>query len=50
MKSILIITVVSLPIIILLWIVKKLDNIEKYNFKQEQLNKSFEKARRENES
>ena len=33
MKSILIITVVSLPIIILLWIVKKLDNIEKYNFK-----------------
>ena len=45
MKSILIITVVSLPIIILLWIVKKLVNIEKYNFKQEQLNKSFKKAK-----
>lgn len=45
MKSILIISIISLPIIILLWIVKKLDNIEKYNLRQEQLNKSFEKAK-----
>jgi len=45
MKSILIISIISLPIMVLLWIVKKLDNIEKYNFRQEQLNKSFEKAK-----
>ena len=47
MKSIIIIFVVTLPIGILLWIVNRLDKIEKDNFRQEQLNKSFNKAKGE---
>ena len=45
MKSIIIIFVVTLPIAILLWVVGRLDKIEKDNFRQEQLNKSFNKAK-----
>jgi len=47
MKSIIIIFVVTLPIVILLWIVNRLDKIEKDNFRQEQLNRSFNKAKEE---
>ena len=47
MKSIIIIFVVTLPIAILLWIVNRLDKIEKDNFRQEQLNRSFNKAKGE---
>jgi len=47
MKSIIIIFVVTLPIAILLWIVNRLDKIEKDNFRQEKLNKSFNKAKEE---
>jgi len=47
MKSIIIIFVVTLPIAILLWIVNRLDKIEKDNFRQEQLNKSFNKSKEE---
>ena len=49
MKTTLLITIFLAPIYLLLWAVKKLDNNEEYKWRQEQLTKSFNKAKGEEE-
>lgn len=49
MKATLLITIFLAPIYLLLWAVKKLDNNEEDKWRQEQLTKSFNKAKGEEE-
>ena len=49
MKTTLLITIFLAPIYLLLWAVKKLDNLETDKWRQEQLTKSFNKAKGEEE-
>tara|TARA_R100001460_G_scaffold28698_4_gene57390 strand:- start:5106 stop:5252 length:147 start_codon:yes stop_codon:yes gene_type:complete len=47
MKITLLITLFLTPIYLLLWIVRKLDNLETDKWRQEQLEKSFNRAKGE---
>ena len=45
MKTTLLITIFLTPIYLLLWVVKKLNNLETDKWRQEELTKSFNKAK-----
>jgi Tfp pilus assembly protein PilO len=47
MKTTLLITLFLSPIYLIFWIVRKLDNLETDKWRQEQLKKSFNKAKKE---
>ena len=49
MKTTLLITLFLSPIYLIFWIVRKLDNLETDKWRQEQLEKSFNRAKEEEE-